>query len=308
MGRVINSKPHLENLLKEGDKYYIGFGIKNLTTDGVHYKDLQELIKGNIDQLTVMGAKGPLRENMHGKWVRKDPEEKETIEKHIDFVNKNGTRVEYDRTYHRWIKVILHQYKLFLKKIKTPQDEVVLYFPLFTYEDNGAHFLRAKAAMNIAIFLGGYYALYDEKFEPLMKITETLKRKILDKGSGGSVIDKLDVIKDLVSNGSDKDGVNVGNSYRFAVLKEFEITDVYNGIGGFNEYFQFEFAKDDILLFENLRVGNATYICKLSEFNSFAGLDKQNIKKQKGFIAWIRHTNLEKWRNELLKYLKPKEI
>lgn len=308
MGRVINSKSHLENLLKEGEKYYVGFGVKNLTTDGVLYKDLQELIKDGIDELTVRGTKGPLKENIHGKWIRKTPEEKETIEKHIDFVNKNGTHVEYDRTYHRWIKVILHNYKLVLKKAKTPQDETILYFPLFTYENNDAHFLRAKAAMNIAIFLGGYYQVYDEKFEPVVKITETLKRKILDKGSGNSVTEKLDVIKDLVFSDSDKDTEGAGNSYRFAVLKEFEITDVYNGIGGFNEYFQFEFANDNILLFENLRVGNATYICKLSDFNSFAGLDKQNIKKQKGFITWIRHTNLEKWRSELSKYLKPKSI
>jgi hypothetical protein len=306
MNRIINAKPHLENLLKEEDQYYVGFGVRNLTTDGIHYRDLQELIKGNIEELTVMGSKSPLKENVHGKWIRKEPEEKESVITHIDYVNKHGTRVKYDRTYSRWIKVILHKYKLALRKVVTPQNEVILHFPMFLFKNENEHYLYAKAAINISLYLGGYYQIYDKNFEPVVPLTAALQRKILDKGSGRSVEEKLEVLRELVFNDSDKNDENSGNSYRFAVLKEFKITDVYSGIGGFNEYFQFEFADDDILIFENLRVGNATYICKLPTFNALAGLDKQNIKTQEGFITWVRHTNLEKWRSELEKFLKAK--
>lgn len=155
--------------------------------------------------------------------------------------------------------------------------------------------------MNIAIVLGGYFEIYNSVFEPIVPITATLGRKILEKGAG-NVLDKLREIKENLNVDSDN---NSGNSYRFAVLKEHNITDVYNGIGGFNEYFQFEFADDNILILENLRAGNATFIFKLSEFNPQVTLDKQNVRKEKGFLERVVHTNLENWRSKLLRYLKP---
>lgn len=305
MNRVLNSKPHLENLLKENDKYYIGFGIKNLTTEGVAYRDLAELIKGNINDLLARGRRGPLKENVDGKWARKQPGSKIDKEVHIKYTNKNGTNVEYDRVYEVWEKEMLHKYRLNLKKAVTPQSETILYFPLLEYKDDSIHFSKAKAAMNIAIVLGGYFQIYNNVFEPIVPITATLGRKILEKGSG-NVLDKLREIKENLIINSDED-VNSGNSYRFAVLKEHNITDVYNGIGGFNEYFQFEFADDNILILENLRAGNATFIFKLSEFNPQVTLDKQNVRKENGFLERVVHTNLENWRSKLLKYLKPKK-
>jgi hypothetical protein len=66
MNRILNSKSHLENLLKDGDKYSIGFGVKTLTTEGLVNRDLLELIKGKLDDVLIMGKKGPLKENMSG--------------------------------------------------------------------------------------------------------------------------------------------------------------------------------------------------------------------------------------------------
>ena len=304
MNRVLNSKAHLENLLKEGDKYYIGFGTKNLTTEGIGYRDLSELIKGNLDNIVVMGRKGPLKENIDGKLVRKQPESKTTKEVHIDYVNRFGTRVEYDRTFDVWEKIILHKYRLSLKRTRSPQGETILFFPQIEYKNDEAHFQLAKAAINIAIYLGGYFQIYNNIFEPIMPITDTLGRKILEKGTG-NVFDKLEHIKASIESNKSEQG-NIGNSYRFAVLKEYNITDVYNGIGGFNEYFQFELADDNILIFENLRSGNATFIFRLSEFNPKSTLDKQNVKNEKGFLERVIHTNLESWQLKLQKYLKKK--
>lgn len=304
MNRILNSKSHLENLLKEGDKYYIGFGVKNLTNEGVLYRDLSELIKGTVNDLVVMGRKGPLKENIDGKWGRSQPERKTTKKVHIDYVNKYGTRVQYDRIYEVWEKEIIHKYRLSLHRVKSPQDEIILNFLLLEYKNEGSHFLLAKAAMNIAIYLGGYFQIYNTLFEPIIPITATLGRKILEKGTG-NVKDKLQDIKDRINSSNNEEG-NAGNSYRFAVLNEHNITDVYDGIGGFNEYFQFEFANDNILILENLRAGNATFIFKLSEFNPQITLDKQNVRVERGFLERVVHTNLDNWQNNLLKYLKPK--
>lgn len=302
MNRVLNSKAHLENLLTDGVKYYIGFGVRNLTTEGIGYRDLTELIKGNVSDITVMGNKGPLKENVDGKWGRKQPPQKIDRKVRIDYVNKFGTRVKYDRIFEVWEKEILHKYRLSLKRVKSPQDETILYFPLFEYKDDEAHFSMAKAAMNIAIYLGGYFQVYNNIFEPIIPITATLGRKILEKGTG-NVADKLQEIRAAIESNNAEE-VNTGNSYRFSVLKEHNITDVYNGIGGFNEYFQFEFAKDDILILENLRAGNATFIFRMSEFNPKTTLDKQNVRNERGFLERVVHVNLDGWKLKLSKYLK----
>jgi len=304
MNRVLNSKSHLENLLKDGDKYYIGFGVKNLTNEGALYRDLSELIKGAVNDIIVMGRKGPLKENIDGKWGRVQPERKTTRKVHIDYVNKFGTRVQYNRIYDVWEKEIIHKYRLSLHRAKSPQDELVIHFLLLEYKNEDSHFLMAKAAMNIAIYLGGYFQIYNILFEPIIPITGTFSRRILERGTG-NVQDKLQDIKDRIDSKNDDEG-NAGNSYRFAVLKEHYITDVYNGIGGFNEYFQFEFADDDILILENLRAGNATFIFKLSEFDPKVTLNKQNVKNERGFLERIVHTNLDSWGLNLQRYLKKK--
>jgi hypothetical protein len=219
-------------------------------------------------------------------------------------VNKNGTRVVYNRTYEIWEKTILHKFQLSLKRTVSPQNEVILYFPPMEYKNDELHFLMAKASMNIAIYLGGYFQIYNNVFEPIMPITATLNRRILNKGEGNVQV-KLKEIKDKMFSDND-DELNDGNSYRFAVLKEYRITDVYDGIGGFNDYFQFEFKQDNILILENLRAGNATFIFKLSEFNPEITLNKQNVRNEKGFLERIIHTNLDKWSVNLNKYLKKK--
>lgn len=303
--RIINAKPHLSSLLKEGDTFIIGFGVKSLTTDGIHYRDLGELIKGNISDLLVMGKKGPLRENITGKFVRKQPENKEHILKHIKYTRKDGTRVEYDRTFHVWEKELLHKFGLKLYKGVSPQDEIILHFGEMKYYDQPEDLLRAKAAMNIAIILGGYFQIYDQKLEPIMNISGTLNRKILSKGEG-SVKSKLEDIRQQIFGGGEVVDKS-GDSYRFSILQNYEITDTYDGEGGFNEYFHFEFANDNIVILENLRSGNATYIFDLSKYDISKSLDKTSAQKHAAFKERVIHHNIEHWTSILSKYLKEKD-
>lgn len=303
--RIINAKPHLSSLLKEGDTFIIGFGVKSLTTDGIHYRDLGELIKGNISELIVMGKKGPLRENTAGKFVRKQPENKEHILKHIKYTRRDGTRVEYDRVFHVWEKELLHKFGLKLYKGLSPQDEVILHLGEMKYYDQPEDLLRAKAAMNIAIVLGGYFQIYNQKLEPIINITGTFDRKVLSRGEG-SVENKLDDIKErFFGDGEAVD--NSGDSYRFSILKNYEITDIYDGEGGFNEYFHFEFANDDIVILENLRSGNATYIFNLSKYDKSKPLNKTTARKHASFKDRVIHHNIEHWKSILSKHLKEKD-
>lgn len=305
MSRVINALPHLEGVLRNGDKFKIGFGVKSLSTEGIHYRDLNELIKGNINELLVRGKKGPLKENIQGKFVRKQPEYKKVINKHIEYTRKDGVFIQYDRDFEVWEKELLHKFGLKLKRGTSPQEETILYFDEMVF-DSKDHMLlyRAKSAMNICIILGGYFQIYDHKLEPIMKITATLDRKILLKGTGNVKSKLEDLKKEFFTENSKLD--NSGNSYRFSVLQEFNVTDIYNGEGGFNEYFHFEFSEDNIVILENLRSGNATYIFDLKKYDKNFALDKTSAKKHPAFLTRLIHHNLDNWRSVLLSYLKKK--
>lgn len=302
MNRVINALSHLERILKNGDEFIIGFGSKSLTTVGLLYSGLIELIDGNISDLLVQGKKGPLKENVHGKFVRKQPEIKKVINRHIEYTRKNGGKISYDRDFEVWERQMLHKYNLKLKRGTSPQGEIILYFdPLVFDSTNESYLNMAKSAMNICIILGGYFQLYDYKLEPIVKVTATLDKKILSKGTG-SVNSKLEELKkEFFGENSKLD--NSGNSYRFSVLQEFKVTDIYDGEGGFNEYFHFEFADDNIVLLENLRSGNASYIFDLKKYDINFALDKSNAIRHPAFLKRIIHYNLDNWRSVLMSYL-----
>jgi len=125
MKRVLNPSKYLSRVIEPGKTFYIGFGIKNLTELGKSHPGLMELISGNRTSIIVTGKKGSLKENTSGKWVRKQPEQKESIWKHIHYYSKRFEKeIDYDREFHIWEKTILHKYNLALEAAKTPQNEI----------------------------------------------------------------------------------------------------------------------------------------------------------------------------------------
>jgi len=297
MNRILNPSKYLQGIVEDGKPFYIGFGIKELTTLGKNYPDLKSLVDQKQSSIIVTGKKSYLKENTKGKWVRKQPEQKETIWKHIHYYSKRFEKeIDYDREFHIWEKTILHQYNLALEAAKTPQGEVVLHFPIFKMNDTEEFFLKVGAAMNMSIALGSYFMIYDSHFEPIIPVTKIEHRKIL--GSGNlSIAEKLEIIKQEFITQGNSDTSN-GNSYRFALLKEEEPTDVTMGLGGFNEYLMFEYPKDDLIILENLKTGNATFLFTLSKFQKDKELNKQIASKDPAFLKRIIHNNLDDWNNQ----------
>lgn len=294
MNRIINPSKHLKNIVPDGKTFYIGFGVKDLTEIGKSHSDLMDLIAQRKSSIVVTGKKGPLKENTKGKIVRKQPERKETIWKHIHFYSKRfGKDIDYDREFHIWEKELLHKYNLALESATTPQGETILHFPAFTMSDDPDLYMKAGAAMNMAIALGSYFLPYNSKFEPFVPITKIENKRILPPGNF-TIAEKLEIIKkDLIFH--NESVISEGNSYRFAVLNEKAPTDVTMGLGGFNEYLMFEYADNDLMVLENLKTGNATFIFSLSKFNKREELNKQTAITDPAFLKRIIHHNLDDW-------------
>ncbi len=303
MNRVINPAKYLNNVVEDGKTFYIGFGVKNLTELGKSHPGLKELITGTQTSITVTGNKGPLKENTHGKVVRKQPEQKESIWKHIHYYSKRfGKDIDYNREFHIWEKMILHKYNLALEAAQTPQGETVLHFPAFKMQSTDDLYLKAGAAMNMAIALGSYHLIYNNVFEPIVPVTKFENKRILSSGNL-TITEKLELIKKELNNQGSGE-VSKGNSYRFALLKENTPTDVTMGIGGFDDYLMFEYTKNDLMILENLKTGNATYLFTLSKFDKNKELNKQTAASDYSFLKRIIHNNLEDWNRQFNKFFK----
>ena len=297
MNRILNSNKYLKNVVEDGKTFYIGFGSRALKELDKKQLNLQGLINGSITSLLITGKKGALKENTAGKYIRKQPESKEKIWKHIHYYSKRFDKeIDYDREYNIWEKELVHQFNLTLEKAATPQNELILHFPAFQMADNPLLFLKASAAMNMAIILSDYFMIYDNIFEPIVPVTKVEHKKMLSSGSL-TIEQKLELVdKEFVDH--DQEGLFVGNSYRFAMLKEKKPSDVTMGLGGFDDYLMFEYKNDDLTIFENLKTGNATFIFKYSKFNKAIELNKQNAKTNPAFLKRIVHNNIEGWNKQ----------
>ncbi|MDX3916327.1 MAG: hypothetical protein QHC79_22495 [Pseudosphingobacterium sp.] len=303
MNRIINASKYLKGVVRDKRVFYIGFGIKSLTEIGAGNIEIKNLLSGKSTEVLLTGKKGLLKENTVGKFVRKQPEEKITIEKHIKYYHKKWEKIiEYDREYNVWAKTLLHKYNLTLEKAKTPQGETVLHFPIMKMIDNDVLYQKACSAMNLSILLGSYFMLYDSKFEPIIPVTKYEQRKILPPGSY-SLAEKLEIIKENLTSSNNVD-ISEGNSYRFAVLKQKGVSEVTMGLGGFNEYLMFEFEEQDLIILENLKSGNATFVFRMSKFDKKRELNKQTAYKDPAFLERIIHDNQEEWTRKLDKYFK----
>lgn len=304
MKRVNSPSKHIKGIVENGKKYYIGFGIKNLTELGKDHKGLNQLIAGVKTSLLVTGKSGTLRENTKGKMVRKQPENKVSIWKHIHFYSARfGHDIDYDREFNVWEKELLHKYELELEVAKTPQGEIVVHFPMFVMEDTEAHYMKAGAAMNMCIALGGYFLPYDYKFEPIVPVTIFEQRRILPPGNQ-TLAEKLEIIENNIKRESSGE-TSTGNSYRFAMLKAQNPKDVTMGLGGFDEYLMFEYPRHNLMVLENLKSGNATYLFDLAKFNKKKSLNKQMAQAEPGFLKRIVHENIISWSNQMSNYFPP---
>jgi len=302
MKRVNNPSRYLKGIVNLNQEYYIGFGIKDLTTLAQSNPEIRQLLKGTKNAFVVSGKKGALKENIAGKYVRKQPESKISIWKHIEYYStKWDKQIEYDREYNIWEKVKLHQFNMELSRARTPQGEIILHFPKFKMQDSAIHYFKAGAAMNMALLLSNYFLTYDLSFEPIIPVTKFQDRSILPPGmTGKSVKEKLAAIDTFLN--LEKNVEATGNSYRFAVLKDYFPDDVTMGSGGFDEYLMFEYRAHNLLVLENLKTGNATYVFNLKKFNFKTELNKQNAFKNPAFIKRIIHENMEDWSRQMKKY------
>ena len=298
--RIRNINKHLRFYLKESEKFRIGLLFED-------YSKSSLLDKYNLPKSFVSNSsrkplpKGSVtKANINGKYGRKQPEEKETIIRHIDFVRKkDGVRIEYDRTYNVYKKVLLHKYNIGFNFVvnKHNQNLVVSEELIFSEEAK----IKNTHIVNLFCEIFNDFEIYDENLNPAIHFNTKFENIILPSGT----LDNLDTLEDLIEIGgrfTKNEEDNNAYQKRLEVLKEFKPDIRGKGPNGFFGYIVFGFSKYDIVLLETMYAGNATYVFTTENFENKVIKDKQTVLNNKLHLTRFIHD--EKWENRLRTFMK----
>ncbi|MCC2624918.1 MAG: hypothetical protein K0R14_791 [Burkholderiales bacterium] len=92
------------------------------------------------------------------------------------------------------------------------------------------------------------------------------------------------------------------NIQRSEILSRYKPQNIYQGLGGYSGYFISEYTDKRLLIVENFRYGNATYVFNDTyESINFEGLTKKKIIDEKLHKERLIHT--KGWENKIAEYL-----
>ena len=183
--RVLNIEKELLGLVQVGETFRVGVYFDQALIDRV------DLVGYGISRTFTEGISkvpNPLRSNTKvntkGKYVRKQPEEKIEIDKHISYTRrKDGVHVEYDRTYNIYKKVLLHLLNISVTFKKDENGVELLLSPPVTFDRTQLGNETCKHVINVFLEIFQDYDLFRENLNPFFKFEKSFDSEILPSGT-----------------------------------------------------------------------------------------------------------------------------
>lgn len=298
--RVLNIEKELLELVNVGETFRIGVYFDQNLVDRV------DLAKYGIDTTFTEGLsqvpkplKATTKANVKGKYVRKQPEEKTEIEKHIAYTRrKDGVKVEYNRVYNIYKKVLLHQFNAPITFEKDEDGTELLLSPLLLFNRTVEENEKCKHVINVFLEVFQDYDLFREDLNPFFKFEKDFDKEILPSGT----LSEARTVNDLVSLVERHAGTEEAQFFsgRLDVFKEFNAI-VKAGSKGINGYLTFEFEGKNIIVAESIRKNNATYVFNKLGYKEEVMYDKQDVRKNKRSIKILNH--LDNWEQNIRRFL-----
>lgn len=298
--RIRNIDNYLKFFMNEKDEFYLGIPFNEYKKSSLlsKYKLPNNFtIENNNIQPAPVGS--VTKANVHGKFIKKIPEEFETISRHIDYIRKkDGVRIEYDRNYIIYKKIKLHQFnsKLFFVINKHGEKLVISEKLKFDNLDN----LKSTHIANMFNEIFNSFEVYDKDLNPAIHFNTKFDQLILPSGK---LKDKnnFDNLLEISRR------FNKNEEHQKAVQKRLQVLKSYNpdikgkGPTGFLGYIVFGFSDLEIVILETMYAGNATYIFTKDNFENSIINDKQTVLNQN--IHEKRFFHNENWEILIRKYL-----
>lgn len=300
--RIRGIDKHLQFYLTENSDYYLGLLFEDYLKSTL--LDKYRLPKEFPENSSVVPLpKGSVtRANQKGKFVRKQPEEKEIVSRHIDYIRKSdGYRVEYDRTYNIYKKVLLHKFNTGLYFIVNEHDQKLVASEKLNYSQN--YSLKGTHIANIFNEIFNDFEVFDKDLNPAIHFNTRFEEIILPSGS----LKNDDNFNDLIEIGgrfAKNEDEHKAYQKRLQILKEYNPDIRGKGSNGFYGYIVFGFSDLDIVILETMYAGNATYVFSTKNFENNIIKDKQTVLNNK--LHEDRFFHHDNWELKLRRFMDKK--
>lgn len=300
--RIRRIDKYLQFYLTENENYHLGLLFEDyLKSPFLDNYGLPKQFPQN--KYLVPAPKGSVTKvNQNGYYVRMQPEEKETVIRHIDYIRKkDSTHIEYDREYNIYKKVLLHKFKTGLNFVINQHGQQIIVSEILNYSKTDL--LKGTHIANIFCEIFNDFEIYDDKLNPAIHFNTKFEQIILPSGkldNANNFDELLEIGKRFTKN------EEVINAYqkRLQVLKEFNPEIKGKGTNGFFGYIVFGFTDLNIIILETMYAGNATYVFSTDNFEQQVIKDKQTVLSNK--LHQARFFHYDNWEVNLRKFMNDK--
>lgn len=302
MKRVNNIRKHLNGLLKDDEPFYIGItaeeysGVTNLNLYGLPN------ISMFVGSILPNPVRSVSRANVRGRYVRKEPEEKVTIRRHIEYTRRrDGVHVSFDRNFYVYKKVLQHQFEIkFVLKTNMHGQKLVICEELLHNSDDHNMKMKNKHIANLFCEIFETFEIYDTDLNPAIHFNTRFDEVILPSGRLEDQTNFDDIIRlgDRFARNEDE---SRAFQERLKVLQEYKPDIRGKGPKGFFGYLVFGFTDLDIIVLETIYSGNATYIFTTENFENKIISNKQEVLRRELHLQRIYHD--DNWERKIRDFM-----
>jgi hypothetical protein len=300
--RIRGIDKHLQFFLTDNENYYLGLLFEDYLKSP--FLDKYGLPKQFPQNKSIIpNPNGSVtKANQKGCYVRMQPEEKETVIRHIDYVRKKDrVRVKYDREYNIYKKVLLHQFNTGLNFAVNEHGQKLVVSDILNYSSND--YLKGTHIANIFCEIFNDFEVFDKRLNPAIHFNAKFEQIILPSGK----LDNQDNLDELIEIGkrfSKNEEAVKAYQKRLLLLKEYCPDIRGKGPNGFYGYIVFGFTDLNIVVLETMYAGNATYVFSTENFEQKVIMDKQTVINNK--LHQARFFHHDNWESKIRKFMDDK--
>ncbi len=298
--RIQNANKYLPFFLQEDDSFYVGL----LYEDFINSPDLKkyDISAEFSDNLSVTPlGKGPTtRANVNGKFVRKQPEEKTIKTVHIAYRRKDGTKVEFNRNFNVFVKILQHKYNIALNYKVNKHGQRVVVSDMLHFDNLPETIQKNTHIINVFCEISNDFEIFNSELEPAIHFNKKFEDDILPHGSLSDNVTFKELTEFAGRYTKNKDEQKAFQK-RLHILKEFEPDIKGKGPNNFFGYIVFGFTDIDIVILETMYSDNATYIFRASDYENNVIKDKQSVLQSHSMLERFYHH--DNWENKIKNYI-----
>ncbi|MCF2491694.1 hypothetical protein [Dyadobacter sp. CY347] len=297
--RIIRSENILSELVTFGETFRIGLPYEDVVKNADLKKfGISDVFKENEAQ-TPIPAGPRTKANLKGMYVRQQPEVKEETLRHIKYKKKNGTKVEFDRIYNMYKKILLDRLNVSFKFMKDEDGIEFIVSDVLVFNDEFANSKKNTHIINLFLEVFGNYEVIRENLSYFIKTDAPFEREVLPSGERLDDRNFHEFIEFAERSIKERDRKPLIE--RANVMKEF--APIVRKAPGLNGYLAFIFEEKGIVAAESIRENNATYFFKLQDYEDNLMKDKQEVLNNKLMLKRFYHSQDDRWEKKIRKFL-----